>query len=356
MSRFLSPRYKDLEPYVLGEQPKDPSIIKLNANETSLPPSPMVLDVLKSERMRHLGRYTDPQSRELKQVLSERYAVRQSEVLVGNGSDEVLGLIFLAFFERARVCFPDVTYGFYETQAKAFGIDYQRMPLKADFTVDVDGYVQTDRNIILANPNAPTGYVLPVSEIERIVAANPDRLVVIDEAYVDYGNESCVPLIHKYDNLLVVQTMSKSRNLAGAHIGYCFGNASLIQDLEGMKAVFNPFNLSDVSMAIGVAAIKDEDYLQKCTQATMAAREYTKAELRKLDFYVMDSHTNFVFVTHPWLTAAEYNAKLREHGIIARHYPQEPRIKNFLRITIGTQAEMEAVVAATREILLQLAA
>ena len=269
-----------------------------------MPPSPRVLEVLKSSRMERLGRYTDLSSMELKHAITKRYGVRTSEILVGNGSDEMLGLIFLAFFEQARIAFPDVTYGFYETMAKSFGIDYAKLPLRADFTVDVKGYVETDRHIVLANPNAPTGYVLPVSEIERIVAANPQRLVVIDEAYVDYGNESCVPLIHKYDNLIVVQTMSKSRNLAGAHIGYCFASAALIQDLEGLKAAFNPFNLSDVSMAIGTAAIEDEAYLQHCVQATITAREYTKAELRKLDFYVMDSHTNFVFVTHPWLTAA----------------------------------------------------
>lgn len=356
MSRFISPRYTDLVPYIPGEQPKDPDIIKLNANETSMPPSPRVLAVLKSERMRHLGRYTDPSSMELKTALSRRYAVRTSEVLVGNGSDEILGLIFLTFFEQARIAYPDVTYGFYRTMARSFGIDHAEIPLRADFTVDVDAYVHSDRHIVLANPNAPTGYVLPVSEIERIVAANPQRLVVIDEAYVDYGNESCVPLIHKYDNLLVVQTMSKSRNLAGAHIGYCFGAASLIKDLEGMKAAFNPFNLSDVSMAIGTASVEDEAYFEHCVKETIAAREYTKEALRQLGFYVMDSHTNFVFVTHPWLTAEAYNAQLRAHGIIARHYPDDPRVSNFLRITIGTCEEMEAVIAATKEILCQLAA
>ena len=356
MSRFISKRYEHMEPYIPGEQPKDRKYIKLNANETSCPPAPEVLEVLRSKRMQGLGRYTDPSSRELKQALAEVHKVKTTEILTGNGSDEILGLIFLTFFESAAICYPDITYGFYETLGKCFAIDCRKMKLNPDFTVDVEAYVNTDRHVILANPNAPTGYVLPVREIERIVAANPQRLVVIDEAYVDYGNESCVPLIHKYDNLLVVQTMSKSYNLAGAHVGYCFGSETLIRDLDGVRSAFNPFNLSDISMAVAAAAVKNQDYLKASVARTMAARDYAITELRKLEFYVMESHANFIFVTHPLLTAEEYNQNLRAYGILARHYKNPERIRNFLRITVGTMKEMQAVIAATRQILQKMAA
>lgn len=356
MSRFLGKRYENLEKYVPGEQPKDRKYIKLNANETSMQPSPKVLETLKSERMEHLGFYADPDAKELRLAVAEKYQVKMDEVFVGNGSDEVLGMIFLAFFdETTRIAYPDITYGFYQGFAKSFAIDGEAIPLKEDFTVDVDAFIESGRHIILANPNAPTGYVLPVSEIERMVASNPNRLVLIDEAYVDYGNETCIPLIHKYKNLIVVHTMSKSKNLAGAHIGYCVADKSLIDDLNGIKFSFNPFNMSDISLAIGTAAIKDSAYYEKCAKEIIANREFLSVELRKLGFQVLESHTNFIFVTSPYMHAKEYNQKLREHGILARYY-EAPRIDNFLRITIGTREEMEAVVVATREILQKLAA
>lgn len=356
MSRFLGKRYENLEKYVPGEQPKDRKYIKLNANETSMKPSPKVLEVLKSERMEHLGFYADPDAKELRLAVAEKYQVKMEEVFVGNGSDEVLGMIFLAFFdETTKIAYPDITYGFYEGFAKSFAIDGKAIPLKEDFTVDVDAFIESGRHIILANPNAPTGYVLPISEIERMVASDPNRLVLIDEAYVDYGNETCIPLIHKYKNLIVVHTMSKSKNLAGAHIGYCVADKSLIDDLNGIKFSFNPFNMSDISLAIGTAAVKDSAYYEKCAKEIIANREFLSEELRKLGFQVLESHTNFIFVTNPAMYAKEYNQKLREHGILARYY-DAPRIDNFLRITIGTREEMEAVVEATREILQKLAA
>ncbi|MBB5336711.1 histidinol-phosphate transaminase [Pectinatus brassicae] len=356
MSRFISERYVNMAPYIPGEQPKDSHFIKLNANETACPPSPKVLEVLASSRMNNLGRYTDPSSMELKKAIAQNYNLKTDQIITGNGSDELLGYIFLTFFERSRICYPDITYGFYKTLADAFAIDQQEIPLKQDFHVDINAYIKSDRHIILANPNAPTGYVLPVSQIEKIVAAKPDRLVVIDEAYIDYGNESCIPLINKYDNLLVIHTMSKSRNLAGAHIGYCLGHKTLIKDLENMRGVLNPFNLSDINMAVGTAAIYDKDYLKSSIDAIIETRDYTTEALRKLDFYVLSSHTNFIFVSHPWLSAAEYNAQLRNLGILARHYNSPERIKNFLRITIGTKEEMAAVIAATKKILLKIAA
>lgn len=358
MSKFLCGKYDNLEPYAPGEQPKDRKYIKLNANETSMIPSPKVLDVLKSSRMEKLGFYADPDAKEFRNAIASKYDVNMDQVFAGNGSDEVLGFIFLAFFdEKSKIAYPDITYGFYKVFAKSFGIDGKMIPLKDDFTVDVDAFINSGRHIILANPNAPTGYVLPVSEIERMVKSDPNRLVVIDEAYIDYDkdNHTCIPLIKQYNNLIVVHTMSKSKNLAGAHIGYCIADESLIEDLNGIKFSFNPFSLSDISVAIGKAAIEDEEYYKKCVNEIIDNREYLKAELKKLGFKVLDSKTNFIFVTHTEINAEIYNNMLRENGILARYY-NAPRIDNYLRITIGTRAEMEAVVEATKNILLKYAA
>ncbi len=358
MSKFLCEKYSNLEPYVPGEQPKDREYIKLNANETSMQPSPKVLEILKSSRMKKLGFYADPDAREFRNAVAERYDVNINQVFAGNGSDEVLGLIFLAFFDQnSKIAYPDITYGFYKVFAKSFGIDGMQIPLKEDFTVDVDGFIESKRHIILANPNAPTGFILPVSEIERMVKSNPERLVIIDEAYIDYdkSNQSCIPLIKKYKNLLVVHTMSKSKNLAGAHIGYCIGDESLIEDLNGIKFSFNPFSLSDISVAVGTAAIKDREYYDRCVSEIIENREYLKKELKNLGFEVLDSKTNFIFVRHSDLSAEFYNKMLRKNGILARHYNID-RISDFLRITIGTRDEMNSVIEATKSILLKYAA
>lgn len=356
MSRFLSKVYEEMVKYVPGEQPKDREYIKLNANETSMLPSPKVYEALRSVRMNKLGKYADPDAKELRNAIAKRYEVDINQVFVGNGSDEVLGFIFLAFFgSTSKICFPDITYGFYEVFSKSFGINAKAFKLKDDFTVDVEEYINTDRDIVLPNPNAPTGFAVRVDDIEKMVKANKNRLVVIDEAYVDYGAESCIPLIKKYDNLIVVHTMSKSRNLAGAHIGYCIASESLIEDLNSLKFAFNPFNMSDISLAIGRAAVEDTEYHEKCIKTIIENREYTKRELEKLGFKVLDSKTNFIFVTHPEISAEEYNSKLREHGILARHYKQD-RIENYLRITIGTKEEMQAVIDASKKILIKAVA
>lgn len=358
MSRFLCEKYNNLEPYILGEQSKDRDYIKLNANETSMQPSPNVLEVLKSIRMDKLGFYADPDAKEFRQAIAERYDVNINQVFAGNGSDEVLGLIFLAFFcENSKITYPDITYGFYKVFSKSFGIDGESIALKDDFTVDVDGFIESKRHIILANPNAPTGLILPVEEIERMVSSDPDRLVIIDEAYIDYDkdNHTCIPLIKKYKNLIVVHTMSKSKNLAGAHIGYCIADESLIEDLNGIKFSFNPFNLSDISVAIGTAAIKDRDYYDKCVNEIIDNREYLKQQLKKLSFEVLDSKTNFIFVKHSKISAELYNGMLKENSILARHY-NTSRISNYLRITIGTREEIEVFVKVTKSILLNYVA
>ncbi|MBE6050587.1 MAG: histidinol-phosphate transaminase [Clostridium sp.] len=351
MSRFLSSDYKDIKGYVPGEQLNDKKYIKLNANECSMEPSPKVLELLKSDRMKHLGLYGDPNAMELRNALAKRYGVSSDEVFVGNGSDEVLQFIYLTFFRnKERVCYPDITYGMYKVLSGILQVNSEEVPLRDDFTVNVDEYVNTDRHVILANPNAPTGYFVKVEEIERIIKSNKDRLVIIDEAYVDYGNESVIPLVKKYDNLIVVHTMSKSRILAGAHIGYCIASKKIIDDLRTVKFAFNPYNMNDINLAIGTAAVEDIEYQEKCIRTIIENREYLKEELRKLGFKVLDTKTNFVFVSHDKFSAVEYQKGLREAGILARYFAQE-RIKNYLRISVGTRKEVQAVVDATKEIL-----
>ncbi len=355
MSRFISKRFHTRVPYIPGEQPRDKQYIKLNANETSMKPSPKVLEVVKSNRMEKLGFYTDPSALEFRKAIAEKYNLKLEEIIAGNGADEMLSLLFLTFFDgESKIAFPDITYDFYSGFAKTFGLDAQAIPLTEDYKVDVEAFIQSGRHIILANPNAPTGYALSLSEIERMVASDENRLVIIDEAYVDYGNESCIPLIRTYSNLIVVHTLSKSRNLAGAHIGYAVGDPSLIEDVNDIRAVVNPFNLNDMAIAIGTAAIRDEVYFEECMREVIGNREYLKEELSKLGFTVMDSKTNFIFVTHPYMNALTYSLKLKEYGILTRHY-KLPRINNYLRITIGTREEMNCVVEATKHIVMSVA-
>ena len=351
MSRFLSSRYSELHPYVPGEQPKDRRYIKLNANETSVPPSPQVKAVLAGPMGDSLGLYEDPHCMELREAIAEVYHVTPGQIFVGNGSDEALAFCFLSFFSKgSRVCYPDITYNFYSVYANTFGLDGLAIPLKEDFSVDVNDYVDTDRHVILANPNAPTGLCLSVPQIEGIVKARPERLVIIDEAYVDYGNESCVPLLKKYPNLIVVQTYSKSRNLAGARIGFAIASEEIIRDMNNIKFAFNPFNLSAMALAAGTVAVKDAAYFKKCVSRIIETRETVKRSLEALGFFVMESHTNFLFVRHPKLPACDYYQILKENGILTRYY-DEDRVRDYLRITIGTPEEMEQVLRVTKRIL-----
>ncbi|MDY3298544.1 histidinol-phosphate transaminase [Selenomonas sp.] len=350
-SRFLSPRYRDITPYFPGEQPKDRAYIKLNANETSCEPAPGVRRVLAGARMKALGRYTEPTAYELRHLAGEIHGVRPEEIVAGNGSDEILGWIFLTFFEHASVCYPDITYGYYESLAVGLGIEHHTVPLRADFTMDVDALCKETSHIVIANPNAPTGYLLPVSDIERIVAADPNRIVVVDEAYVDFHNPSCLPLIRTYDNLIVVQTMSKAYALAGAHIGFAYGCPELMRDLDCVRGVMNPYNISDITAAVGCAALEDQVYLESHVYDVELARDYTIGALRRMGFRVLESRTNFIFVEHPTLAGPDYVRALRAHAILARNYPSMRRAENFIRITIGTMEEMVAVVQATRDIL-----
>lgn len=351
MSYFLCDEFKDMEPYIPGEQPKDRDYIKLNANETSIPPSPKVLEAITKGDVFAMGHYSDPHCMSLRQAIAETYDVGVDQVFVGNGADEVLGFCFMSFFsDRMKLCAPDITYDFYRTYAKTNRIDYKQFPVKEDFTIDVEDYIHTDRDVVLANPNNPTGHRLSVAEIERIVAAKPNRMVIIDEAYVDYGNESCIPLVARYDNLVVVQTFSKSRNMAGARIGYAISSREIIEDMNKIKFTFNPFNMSEFALKAGSAVMRDHDYLKACVDTVIHVREKTKLALEALGFEVLKSNTNFLMATHESAYAGDLTRQLKEEGILVRHYAGG-RIDNFIRITIGTSDQMDQVVETLKTIL-----
>jgi len=351
MSIFFDGRYEEMEAYVPGEQPADRKYIKLNANETSMPPSPKVLEAVNSEEILGMGLYSDPYCTKLREAIAGVYGVEADQVFVGNGSDEVLSFCFLSFFgEASKICFPDITYYFYHTYSKTFGLDVLEIPLREDFTIDIKDYINTDRHVIIANPNAPTGYRLSRSDLREIISAKKERLVIVDEAYVDYGNESCIELIKDFPNLIVIQTFSKSRNLAGLRLGFAVASKEIIEDMNKIKFTFNPYNLNALTLAAGTAAILDTGYYKNCIEETIRIREETAESLRARGFYVMKTHTNFLFVKHDKIHASDYYVKLKEEGILTRHFNSE-RIKDFLRITVGTKAEMDEVIRATEKIL-----
>lgn len=347
MSRFFSARHSDLVPYTPGEQPRDIKYIKLNTNESPFPPSPRAQRYA-AEAAAQMQLYPDPECRVLTEKVASLCGVDFEEVLLTNGSDEALNFAFMAFCDAEHpAAFPDITYGFYRVFAQLNHVPYEEIPLTEDYAIRAEDYIGLQKTIFIANPNAPTGIKLPVSEIERIVAGNPDCVVVVDEAYVDFGAESCIPLIRSYDNLLVVQTFSKSRSMAGARLGFAVGCRSLIQDLNTIKYSTNPYNINRMTMAAGIGVLEDEAYTRANCDRIMENREWTMAELQQLGFAVLESSANFVFVRHPALDGAQTYLKLRERGILVRHFSQE-RLKAFNRITIGSRQEMEALIAALR--------
>lgn len=346
MKEFWSGRIRSLTPYTPGEQPKDRKFIKLNTNENPYPPSIRVQEAIAAESGDSLRLYPDPDASRLRRALSERYGVDMDRIFVGNGSDEVLAFAFQAFFdEGAEIVFPDITYSFYPVYANMFGIRYRTVPLREDFTVDVDGLCGGNDGVVIANPNAPTGIELPQSELVRILEANPEVAVIVDEAYVDFGGVSAIPLTEKYPNLLVVQTFSKSRSLAGARIGFAVGHPDLIAALNCVKNSINSYTLDRLAIAAGAAAVEDEEYFRLCCSRVMKTRADTTAALRRLGFTVYPSKTNFVFASHPRVGAKELFAGLRERGILVRYFDM-PRIDNCLRISIGTDEDMAALVDA----------
>jgi len=347
MSRFFSARHSNLVPYTPGEQPRDMQYIKLNTNESPFPPSAKARKYA-AEAAAQLQLYPDPECKMLTEKLAALCGVEFEEVLLTNGSDEVLNFAFMAFCDEDHpAAFPDITYGFYKVFAQINHVPYVEIPLSDDFTVRVEDYIGLKKTIFIANPNAPTGINLPISEIEKIVAGNPDNVVVVDEAYVDFGGESCIPLIRKYDNLLVVQTFSKSRSMAGARLGFGVGCKALIRDLNTIKYSTNPYNINRMTMAAGIGVLEDEAYTRSNCEEIMQNRAWTTARLREIGFEVLDSCTNFILAKHPRLDGADTYQNLRKRGILVRHFNGE-RLNAYNRITIGSKPQMEALVAALK--------
>ncbi len=350
MSRFFSEKYSSLDAYVPGEQPKDKKYIKLNTNESPFPPSELVIDAV-SREAREIRLYSDPECYELASRCAELYGVSRDMVLMTNGSDEILNFAFMAFCDREHpIVFPDITYGFYPVFAELNGIPYDVIPLTNDFRVDFRDYVGIGKNIVIANPNAPTGIALPLSEIEEIVKTNPDNIVIIDEAYVDFGAESAVPLVHKYDNLIVTMTFSKSRSMAGARLGFGIASSALIRDMNTIKYSTNPYNVNRMTAAAGTAALLDNSYYMDNCRIIEENREYTKTRLEALGFSVLPSKANFLFATSPDISGEELYLKLRGAGILVRHFGKE-RIKEYNRITVGTRDDMDILLSEIEKIL-----
>ena len=350
MSRFFSAKYDQLTPYTPGEQPKERRYIKLNTNESPFPPSQKAQEAA-AKAAAGLQLYSDPECRTLVQKMADAYGVSPREVLMTNGSDEVLNFAFMAWCDATRpAVFADITYGFYKVFAALNGVPYREIPLREDFSLAPEDYYGLDATIFIANPNAPTGKALSRAEVEVILQKNPDRVVVIDEAYVDFGAESCVPLIHKYKNLLVTQTFSKSRSMAGARLGFGIACEELIADLNTIKYSTNPYNVNSLTMAAGIGVMEDEEYTRKNCQTVVENREFLVRELEALGFEMTDSKTNFLFVRHPRVSGERIYAALRERGILVRHFTA-PRIAEYNRITIGTREDMQTLSRTLREIL-----
>ncbi len=350
MSKFFSEKYAVLTPYVPGEQPKDAQYIKLNTNESPFAPPASVVAAAKAEAGKS-QLYSDPECAALREKAAEVWGVKASQVLMTNGSDEGLNFAFMAFCdEKHPIVFPDITYGFYPVFAQLNGIPYEKIPLKEDFSVDYRDYVGLGKNIVIANPNAPTGLALSLVQVDEIVKSNPENVVIIDEAYVDFGGESCVPLIDKYDNLLVTQTFSKSRSLAGARLGVVIGNEKLIADLNTIKYSTNPYNVNRMTAAAGLAALCETEWFERNCATIKEVRAYTAAALEKLGFTVLDSKTNFLFAKSDKIDGRALYEKLKAKGVLVRQF-NAPRIADFVRITIGTKEQMDVLLEKTAEIL-----
>ena len=351
MSRFLSRTKETLKPYTPGEQPQGVKLIKLNTNESPYPPSPRVLEaLLAEERIKDLRLYSDPEERPLVRAIAAHYGVKESQVLAGNGSDEILAFAFQAFCDsQSPLQFADLTYGFYPVLCQLYGIPSRVIPLEEDFSLDVEKYKNCGCHCIIANPNAPTGMALPRLAIREILEANPDHVVMVDEAYVDFGGESAVPLVENYDNLIVIQTFSKSRSLAGGRIGFAVASPDLIADMNRIKYSFNPYNVNRLSMAAGTAAMEDEAYLRECTSRIAATRDWTARELESLGFTVLPSKANFLFAKSGRMSGPAYFKGLRERGILVRRWDTE-RIRDYVRISIGSEEDMRTLIRVTREL------
>ena len=352
MSRFLAERYASLTAYTPGEQPTDMKYIKLNTNESPFPPSQGVLDAIHTGEVEKLRLYPDPECGILRQKIADLFGFEKENVFVSNGSDDILNFSFMAFCDGSRcgAIFPAISYGFYKVYADLYGVDAKQVPLREDFSIDPGDYFDAGRTVVIANPNAPTGMALSVAEVEEILLRNPNNLVVIDEAYVDFGGDSCVKLVKKYDNLLVVRTFSKSYSLAGGRLGFAIGQKAIIEDLNKIKYSTNPYNINRLSLLAGAAAIDDNAYYMGNCRKIEANRAYTTEALRTLGFEVLPSKANFIFAQSPEIDGGELYLELKKRGILIRHFTTD-KIKNFNRITIGTREEMQTFVCTVEAIL-----
>lgn len=351
MSRFLSPRFSALEEYIPGEQPRGFDYVKLNTNESPFPPSPLVISRINDAEVSNLKLYPDPECKELREKLADYYGFERENIVLGNGSDEILSMAFMAFCDSSTGCvFPNISYGFYKVYADLYGVDYTEIPLKEDFSINAADYFATGRNVVIANPNAPTGMSLSSEKIEEIIKTNPDRVVLIDEAYVDFGGKSVVELVHKYDNLLVVRTFSKSRSLAGARLGFGIASKEIIADLEKIRFSNNPYNINRLTLTAGIASVEDDTYFKGNIQKIINTRSRTAENLKKRGFTVLDSDANFVFAKHGCMGGRELYMELKARGVLVRHF-DKPLIGDYLRITIGTDDQMEKLIGALDDIL-----
>ena len=349
MSRFINERFDSLDEYTPGEQPQDKNYIKLNTNESPYPPSKNVLKAVSKNEVADLRLYCDPDCKKLKTAMAELFGVTDNNIFLSNGSDDILNFAFMAY-GKSGAAYPDITYGFYSVFAELLGVKSEIIPLKEDFTIDARDYKNKGKLVVIANPNAPTGIALSLLEIEEIVKRNPDNVVLIDEAYVDFGGESCYKLTEKYENLLCVGTFSKSRSLAGGRLGFAIANENLIKDLEKIKYSTNPYNINRLTQVAGFATIKDNDYYLRNCEKIIVAREFLTEELRKLGFEVLPSKANFIFAKCDKISGLELYQKLKEKGVLIRHFEKD-RIKDFNRITIGTMEETKTLVEKIKEIL-----
>ena len=350
MSRFFSDKYRDLEPYVPGEQPKDKKYVKLNTNESPFPVSEKAMaEAVKA--LKELQLYPDPDCSLLRDKIAAYYGVSPSNVFISNGSDEALNFAFMAFCgEDSPAVFPDITYGFYPVFSQVNNIPYEIIALEPDFTVPVDVFKRVSGTLVIADPNAPTGIFLGPDAIEEIVSSDSERVVIVDEAYIDFGGESCVPLTKKYDNLLVVQTFSKSRSMAGARLGFAIGNEALINDLNTIKYSTNPYNVNRVSQALGIGVMEDDEYTRSNCRAIIENRAYLTAELENRGFKVIPSLTNFVFASHPDITGKELYLKLKERGVLVRYFDRD-RLYDYVRISIGTRQQLDILLEKIKELI-----
>ncbi len=350
MSKFLSERFSSLRPYVPGEQPRERKYIKLNTNESPFKPSLTAIKNVKLEA-KNCYLYSDPDMKELTSAVAKRLGVNPEQVLMTNGSDEILNFAFMAYCDKdTPAVFADLTYGFYKVFADLYSVPTKIIPLEEDFSIDITKYFNAKGTVFIANPNAPTGICLPIKDVELIIKNNPNNVVVIDQAYVDFGGESAVKLIDKYDNLLVTETFSKSRSLAGARLGYGVASKKIISDLNSLKFSTNPYNVNRMTAKAGIGSIEDEEYFQRNIQSVIDAREYTIKELKKLGFTATESKANFIFVKNDKISGKELYEKLKEKGVLVRHFETE-RIKEYNRVSIGSSAQMSKFIKAVKDIL-----